>query len=167
MPKGVYERNELHQLQLIRARSFFTEESRKKLSNSLKGRTSWNKGKKGCYKLSEETKRKMSEIKKGIRPKNSYGWKGKNHPRWKGGYSRNINGNWKSRLWRHKIYERDNYTCQECGTRSSKDKQVYLEAHHIKSWARFPKERYKLLNGITLCKECHKLTDNYKGKNNR
>lgn len=40
-----------------------TEESRKKMSDSLKGRTVWNKGKKNCY--SEETLRKMSKASTG------------------------------------------------------------------------------------------------------
>jgi len=61
--------------------------------------------------------------------------------------------------WRKKIYERDNYTCQYCGLRG-----VYLEAHHIKSWKFYPKERHKLNNGLTLCLECHKKTPNYKKK---
>ena len=27
-----------------------------------------------------------------------------------------------------------------------------------------PELRYDLNNGVALCRECHKLTDNYKGK---
>lgn len=61
--------------------------------------------------------------------------------------------------WRTQVFERDNYTCRECG-----DRGVYLEAHHIKSWAKFPEERYVVENGLTMCKPCHQMTDNYKGK---
>lgn len=62
--------------------------------------------------------------------------------------------------WRKKIFGRDDYTCQSCGVRG-----CYLEAHHIKSWAKFPKFRHVLSNGLTLCKKCHEQTDNYKRKN--
>lgn len=62
-------------------------------------------------------------------------------------------------LWREKIFKRDNYTCQMCGKRG-----VYLEADHIKSWIKFPKLRHVSSNGRTLCRECHKLTSNYKIK---
>lgn len=61
--------------------------------------------------------------------------------------------------WREAVFKRDSWTCQECGRHG-----CYLEAHHIKSWARFPEDRYDVGNGITLCKSCHKLTDNYAGK---
>ena len=47
-----------------------------------------------------------------------------------------------------------------CGLRG-----CYLEAHHKKSWSKFPKLRLNIENGITLCLDCHKLTDNYKHKN--
>lgn len=61
--------------------------------------------------------------------------------------------------WRTGVFTRDNWTCQTCSIRG-----VYLEAHHVKSWASFPECRYELSNGITLCKPCHTLTDNYKNK---
>jgi hypothetical protein len=85
--------------------------------------------------------------------------KGKNHWNWKGGKSRDKHMGPEYKQWRSDVFERDNWTCQTCGIRGTN-----LEAHHIKSWAKFPELRYELSNGVTLCKECHKLTENFKGK---
>ena len=65
---------------------------------------------------------------------------------------------WEHIEWRKKVYERDNYTCQRCKAKSGQGKKIYLEAHHIKSWAEFPKLRNDVENGITLCKDCHNKT---------
>jgi len=67
-----------------------------------------------------------------------------------------------SHKWRIAVFTRDNWTCQACRARG-----VYIEAHHIKSWAKHPELRTILDNGVTLCKPCHKLTDNYAGKTKR
>jgi 5-methylcytosine-specific restriction endonuclease McrA len=91
--------------------------------------------------------------------------KGNRHWNWKGGISsenRNIRNSLDYRLWRTSIFERDNYTCQECGAYGGK-----LNAHHIKSFADFPEERFNMDNGITLCDDCHEKTENYRGKANR
>lgn len=85
-----------------------------------------------------------------------------NHPRWKGGVSRAYKTGYYSveyKNWRKSIFERDNYMCRVCSSSG------YITAHHIKSFAHFPELRFELSNGITLCEECHKLTDNYKGRN--
>lgn len=73
---------------------------------------------------------------------------------------RRYNGCYKCVQWRNKIFKRDNWTCQMCLKRG-----VYIEADHIKSWKNYPKLRHILSNGRTLCKLCHAMTLNYKGKN--
>ena len=53
--------------------------------------------------------------------------------------------------WRRDVYERDLYTCKQCG-----DCKCKLNAHHIVRWVDSIELRYELSNGITLCVECHK-----------
>lgn len=80
---------------------------------------------------------------------------------WKGGIKKDKDRrkSYESVCWRESVFKRDNYTCRDCGLSG-----VYLEAHHIKSYAKYPELRTELSNGITLCKECHKLTDNFGAK---
>lgn len=58
--------------------------------------------------------------------------------------------------WRKAVFERDNYTCQECGKHGGK-----LNAHHIVGYYENEEERWNVDNGITLCVPCHKKTDTY------
>lgn len=56
------------------------------------------------------------------------------------------------RDWRNKVFERDKYTCQGCGTIKN------IQAHHIVSWEESKDNhdlRYATENGITLCRRCH------------
>ena len=57
--------------------------------------------------------------------------------------------------WRLAVFTRDNWTCQMPGCINFKS---ILHAHHIKTFADNPNERYNLSNGITLCESCHALT---------
>lgn len=87
---------------------------------------------------------------------------GKNNPLWKGGKSRGYKTGYYSaryKNWRREIFIRDEFTCRKCGK-----KHIFITAHHIKSFAYFPELRFEVDNGLTLCEDCHKETDNYKGR---
>jgi hypothetical protein len=60
------------------------------------------------------------------------------------------------KLWRERVFQRDNYTCQTC-------KQVggHLNADHILPFAQYPKLRFDVSNGRTLCVGCHRKTETY------
>ena len=75
---------------------------------------------------------------------------------WQGGKtaeSRLIRRSAEWKKWRKAVFERDNYTCQECG-----GNRVILEPHHLKQFAHFPELRFEVSNGQTLCYECHQKT---------
>lgn len=76
---------------------------------------------------------------------------GKKSSFWRGGvFDKNLearNSN-EYKRWRYKIIRRDK-ACQNCGSTKM------LHAHHIKSFAKYPKLRFDPSNGITLCKKCH------------
>lgn len=76
-----------------------------------------------------------------------------NHPNWKGGvtYLRECAMQTKDyKDWRKNVFERDDFTCKKCN-----QKGYDLNAHHIMSYAEYPKLRLDVENGVTLCKECH------------
>jgi len=84
-----------------------------------------------------------------------YGFK---HPNWKGGLS---SSNGKIRTsgeyveWRNKVYQRDSWSCQQCGQVGGG-----LNAHHIMSFSAYPSLRFDISNGITLCESCHSQVHN-------
>ncbi|MDZ4228344.1 MAG: hypothetical protein U1E54_03800 [Candidatus Levybacteria bacterium] len=93
----------------------------------------------------------------GIMPTHAGFQKGKNNPSWNGGSSSFKDKN-KSRwrAWREAVFKRDKYTCQNCEKVGG-----VLHPDHIKCFAHHPKLRFKISNGRTLCKNCHKKTKNY------
>lgn len=81
-------------------------------------------------------------------------------PKWKGGRtseSRRIRASAQWDKWRDEVFKRDDYTCQICGARNSKDNDIIIELHphHIKSFAEYPDLRFETENGQTLCSTCH------------
>lgn len=85
-------------------------------------------------------------------------FEGDKNPMWKGGITPErfvIRNSDVYAEWRISVFERDNYTCQECEVRSGNGKAINLHAHHIKSFSKYPVLRFDVNNGITLCKDCH------------
>ena len=104
---------------------------------------------------------------------------GENHGNWKGGISKlriRLHMSLPHRKWVATVVKRDNRQCQHCGVKGSR--KTPLEVHHIISFkdirdkfnittyeeAIACKELWDINNGLTLCKECHKKTDNYGNK---
>jgi len=89
---------------------------------------------------------------------------GDKHPSWYTDRSKLKDQNktirWSKKMceWRDAIYQRDDYTCQLCKTRSSKGNAAVLNAHHIKGFAKNKTLRTNINNGVTLCESCHKKT---------
>jgi len=144
-----------------------SEEAKKKISLAFTGEKHpfWAGGKDrfpDCLKCGK----KLSSFKSIHCRKHAFELKrGENHPNWVKERTELLNrkllrNSKKMKEWRMGVFERDDFTCQECGIVGG-----YLEAHHIKSFAHYPEERFNLENGQTLCKPCHVNTENYKGKN--
>lgn len=55
--------------------------------------------------------------------------------------------------WRKRVFERDQYTCQECNR-----KGTYIQAHHIVPYNSDMSLIFEPTNGITLCIGCHRKT---------
>lgn len=78
---------------------------------------------------------------------------GPNNYNWQGGITpeqKKIRNSKAMITWRETIFKRDNYTCQECGSRG-----VTLNADHIKPLALYPELCFSLKNGRTLCVTRH------------
>ena len=117
---------------------------------------------KSCLKCGQTIKISGSQKKKGFGFYCSFKCYGisKRSPYYKPDENHKIRTSWDYTKWRTSVYKRDNFTCQDCGKRG-----IRLEADHIKPFAFFPELRFELSNGRTLCKDCHKKTPTYGGRN--
>ena len=153
----------------VKNQGFTTETSFKK------GKVPWNKGKSGYKNQYPETRRLVTTRKKGYqhtdeaKKKIGDAHRGVNHYNWKGTTPENrlARNSTAYQKWRTAVFQRDNYTCTWCGIRSGKGETVVLNADHIKQFAYYPELRFDINNGRTLCIDCHKKTDTYKGRSNK
>lgn len=152
---------------------YFTSESSKGNKYRL-GIPSWNKGLKGMQiawnkgiKANPESIEKMRLKKIGVPSKRkglpNLNQRGEKHWNWKGGITdqnRIIRNSAEYRNWRRQVFERDRFSCVECGYRSCKRKDI--RADHIKPFCKYPELRFEVTNGRTLCIPCDlKLGYNY------
>lgn len=116
-----------------------------------------NKGKKNALgtKRSEEFRRKLADYWAANREKHNHYKDGKGHERTSARCADMQRIDY--RLWREKVFQRDNWTCVLCEARG-----VKLHADHIKSYARHPDLRYDVDNGRALCVPCHEKTPTYR-----
>jgi hypothetical protein len=131
-----------------------SEESKELMRIASTGKPSGNRGNPSNYRHTQERKDK-------IKAANTAYWEEfwKLHPA-EGRYRK------KYQVWQLAVRQRDNDTCQYCGitqdelpTESSTTANCFLHCHHIKPWREFPKLRYEVSNGITLCPSCHRAEE--------
>lgn len=135
----------------IHVRPFRIKKGIKYCSNTCKEKefTVWNKGVRGIQHHTEETRRKIAEALSGEK---NYAWQGGLTPE-----DVKFRCSVEYKLWRDKVYKRDNYTCLLCGC----NKSGFLNADHIKPFNLYPELRLEVSNGRTLCIECHRRTPTY------
>lgn len=97
----------------------------------------------------KNTKPNKSSFKKGHTPHN----KGKGV---KGDFWTKIKASKRWKDLRKAVFERDDYTCQDCGVKGG-----VLHPDHIKPKSIYPKLIFEIDNIRTLCRECHRKTDTY------
>lgn len=106
--------------------------------------------------FTKETRLKMSNAKTG-RPVPAR--QGERCHFWRGGVTdenKAIRMSMASRMWRKSVFERDKFTCQECGQVGGR-----LQADYIKPFCKYPEFRFDIFNGRTLCVSCHRKTPTY------
>ena len=131
----------------------------------------FNRLKEHCIELKEHknhrlkpgrifTAEHVQNIRKSLIARAAYGEK---NPNWKGGLTeinRIARNNWEAREWRLNSLIRANYRCEKCGVEEDHSCEccgvrIKLHVHHVKSFAKFPADRYDPENSEVLCPKCH------------
>jgi hypothetical protein len=113
-----------------------SEQTRKRIGDTHRGKTTSLKG---------------THISKEMIENLSLSRRGDSNPNWKGGAIQ-LNSLEMELLgeWSRRIKQRDNWTCQYCGS------HLNLQSHHILGITQYPERIFDLDNGITLCFDCHR-----------
>jgi hypothetical protein len=115
-------------------------------------RTAWNAGTRGATKANQtsfQVGHRPSKDRRRTPPRY-----GPDHWNWRDGIKRRprvVMNRIEYRSWRTAVFEKDNYTCQACGSRGGK-----LSADHVYPVALYPERELDVANGRTLCwPKCH------------
>lgn len=65
------------------------------------------------------------------------------------------------RQFREVCLKRDKYSCVMCGFKSSPEKSLELDVHHIQDRHLLDNGGYVMENGISLCSGCHLKAEEY------
>lgn len=131
-----------------------SQESTEKFSLKMKGRkrppfsAEWRKN------IGEAGRGREMSVEQRIAT--SLRFKGEKCHLWKGGITplnQTIRHSMEYVQWRKLVFERDDWTCNQCHKRGGN-----MEAHHIKEFHLYPDFRFDINNGETLCKPCHDST---------
>lgn len=141
-----------------------TPEARKKQSEKLRGVQKSLEHRQNLSKaMKESPKAQATQFKKGeLNPAYGRNQTGPANCNWKGGITntnQKLRNNPQMQGWRKAVYERDGYTCQDCGAKG------YLQAHHIVPVSKDAFLMFHINNGKTVCVACHeKIHGRFIGK---
>lgn len=103
----------------------------------------------------KESDARLAEISRAFTGRRFPERSGPAHPNWKGGATeeaQRLRNSADMKAWRDAVFQRDDFTCQDCGVRGGR-----LEAHHIEPFSVAPSLRFEVSNGVTLCEMCHNV----------
>jgi len=140
-----------------------SDSQKQNISNSMKGKIPWNKGKQNCFdkdslekiRQSATGRKHTEEFKERLRQERI----GEKNPAWQGGISKNPYPVFFNDKLKEKIRNRDNRKCQECW-KTEKENGMLLDVHHID----YDKENCKEENLISLCRKCNVLANSAREK---
>ena len=95
-----------------------------------------------------------------------FGKCGLDNPHWLGGISPERQRIYASAMWkelRQVVIERDGGRCVRCNKAPRGHRQ--LQTHHIKTWAKCPRQRFNIKNIVTICRKCHEWTHSLENTN--